>query len=177
LLARSRGADAEVRQGLDRAHRLARTGLQESRQTITALRGEAVPGPELIPALVAEHREATGRPCRLVEHGTARPLPPNSRLTLYRTAQEALSNVRKHAPGAEVTVLVSWEEDQVRLEVDDTGQLVTVGAGQSVERSDAGYGLTGMDERAQLVGGTLEAGPTDRGFRVVLQLPVPQEAT
>jgi signal transduction histidine kinase len=177
LQAGARDADGEVRLGLDRAHRLARTGLQESRQTITALRGEAVPGPELLPSLGAEHRDATGHECRLEVTGTPRDLPPNTRLTLYRAAQEALSNVRKHAPGADVAVRLDWEGDAVVLEVEDTGALVTVGGDATGRRDGPGYGLTGMTERVQLLGGTVDAGPTEQGFRVRLRLPAPRGTT
>jgi signal transduction histidine kinase len=178
LLAASRGADAELGEGLERAQRLARTGLLESRQAITALRGEAVPGPELLPALVAEHREATGQECRLLVEGASRLLSADVRLTLYRTAQEALSNVRKHAPAADVSVLLCWQRDEVLLQVEDTGQPVTVGAEPTAATaSGSGYGLTGMAERAQLAGGSLRTGRTERGFRVVLRLPIPGEAT
>lgn len=177
LLAGARGADPELREGLERAHRLARTGLLESRQAITALRGEAVPGPELLGALVAEHREATGRECRLVEEGVPRSLAADARLTLYRTAQEALSNIRKHAPRAVVRVRLSWQHDEVLLEVDDTGHALAVGSVPAPAAADgSGYGLTGMAERAQLAGGSLETGPTEVGFRVVLRLPIPQES-
>ncbi len=176
MLAGARGADREVGEGLERAHRLARTGLLESRQAITALRGEAVPGPELLPDLVAEHRAATGHECRLLEHGTPRTLPADVRLTLYRTAQEALSNVRKHAPDAEVRLALHWGDDQVLLEVEDTGQPVSVGGAPTPSAdSGSGYGLTGMAERAQLAGGSLEAGRTDTGFRIALRMPAREE--
>ncbi len=177
LLAGARGADPELREGLERAHRLARTGLSESRQAITALRGEAVPGPELLRALVAEHREATVRECRLVEEGVPRSLAADARLTLYRTAQEALSNIRKHAPTAVVRVRLCWQHDEVVLEVDDTGHAVAVGSVPApAAAGGSGYGLTGMAERAELAGGSLEAGPTEVGFRIVLRLPIPQES-
>jgi signal transduction histidine kinase len=175
LLADARGADPEVAQGLHRAHRLARTGLQESRQAITALRGGIVPGPEALPDLVAEHRAVTGHECRFVERGVPRPLGADVGLAVYRTAQEALSNVRKHAPGADVTVALCWEPNEVRLEVQDTGRPVTVGGSPPHSPgSTAGYGLTGMAERSELAGGRLEAGPTERGFRIELRLPAPQ---
>jgi signal transduction histidine kinase len=177
LLADARGTDPEVTEGLDRAHRLARTGLLESRQAITALRGEEVPGPELLPALVAEHREATGHECRLLESGAPRRLSPDVRLTLYRTAQEALSNVRKHAPGADVRLLLRWERDEVLLEIEDNGQPVRVGGDPAAATASGfGYGLTGMAERTQLAGGSLEAGRTDGGFRIVVRMPAGQEA-
>jgi signal transduction histidine kinase len=89
LLARAGGAvPEELAEGLDRAHRLARTGLQESRQAITALRGETVPGPQSVADLVADHRAVSGRACVLVQRGRQRPLPADAALTLYRTASQ-----------------------------------------------------------------------------------------
>jgi signal transduction histidine kinase len=174
LLALARDADEAVTEGLARAHRLSQTGLTEARQAISALRGGTVPGPAAIADLVAEHRALTGQTCRFLEHGSPRPIAADVALALYRTAQEALSNVRKHAPDAEVDVNLHWERDHVRLVVEDAGLPVTVGVQPpSGSEETPGYGLTGMAERAGLAGGRLEAGPTERGFRVELQLPAP----
>jgi signal transduction histidine kinase len=176
LLSNARGADGDVRQGVDRAHRLARAGLHEARQAITALRGESVPGPDLLPELVAEHREATGRSCELVVEGAPRPVAADSGLTLYRAAQEALSNVRKHARDADVRVRLTWSDEEVVLVVEDTGLPVAAGStarslSPDAESRTSGFGLTGMAERAQLAGGRLQAGHTGHGFRVELRLP------
>jgi signal transduction histidine kinase len=103
------------------------------------------------------------------------PLPADARLALYRTAQEALSNVRKHAPGARVDVRLAWRTDDVCLVVEDGGGATP---DAQVSSSGSGYGLTGMSERARLLGGELDARPTASGFRVALRLPlaVSQEA-
>ena len=85
---------------------------------------------------------------------------------VHRTLQEALTNVRRHAPGASVRVALDVQ-DRVVLEVVDDGP----GAGVVFE----GYGLRGMRERATAVGGTLVVGPGPTGFQVRLELPgVPQ---
>lgn len=86
---------------------------------------------------------------------------------LYRIAQEAVTNARRHARGASVvTIRVTREDGFVRLVVEDDGAPVRGRAG-------AGFGLVGMGERAALLGGTLDAGPGDaRGFVVVAELPV-----
>jgi len=172
LLAVARGADEEVTAALERAHALARAGLDEARHAITPLRGEPPPGPERLPALVAEHRRAGGD-CRLTSVGTPVALPPDAGLAVYRTAQEALSNIRKHAPAAVADVRLTWGQDRLVLTIQDRGGparavLSTVGRG----RSAGGHGLTGMRERAELLGGELTAGPSGDGFRVELSLPL-----
>ena len=81
---------------------------------------------------------------------------------VHRTLQEALTNVRRHAPGASV---------QVRLVVDDAVVLEVADDGPGADDVVEGYGLRGMRERARSVGGTLDAGPGPTGFRVRLELP------
>ena len=173
LLSKAHGAEPEVDQAIARAHGLARTGLQEARQAITTLRGGTMPGPELIPALVDEQERITGRGCSYRVCGEARPLSAEARLALYRTAQEALSNVRKHAQGADVEVRLSWTEHDVRLSIEDTGGAdPTLGTGGN----GSGYGLAGMVERAELLGGRFESRRHGSGYRVVLALPIGADA-
>jgi signal transduction histidine kinase len=163
------GADGEeLVTVLDRAHALARDGLAEARQAIRALRGADLPGPELLPALVQEYRESQRAEARLTVTGEPIPLHADARLALYRTAQEALSNVRKHAPRARVDVTLAWDPDVVRLVVASEGGRAP---DAEVSASGSGYGLTGMAERARLLGGDVVAGPTASGFRVELRLP------
>jgi signal transduction histidine kinase len=85
-------------------------------------------------------------------------LAPAVGAALYRIAQEAVTNAVRHAPDAtEVTVEVEAHADQVRLTVRDDGEPVTAGD------PTPGYGLVGMRERAELLGGTLRAGPAPGG--------------
>ena len=171
-LARALPADADTAQLVDaveRAHALARGGLAEARQAIGALRGTTLPGPEALAALVEEHRAATGTTCELTVEGTPEKLPAEARLALYRTAQEALSNVRKHAPGAPVDVRLCWQPEAAVLVVEDR-------AGRPAPSpATGGYGLVGMTERARLLGGDLAAEPTPTGFRVALRLPLARD--
>jgi signal transduction histidine kinase len=161
LLARDRGADPEVVDGLERAHHLAATGLAEARQAIAALRGDALPGPERLRELADAFPNAT-----LTVRGEPREHSSEARLALYRTAQEALTNVRKHSAADRVEISLDYGGDGTTLVVVDhgPGAPVIVGAG-------GGYGLTGMRERAELLGGRLSAEPTADGFRVELWLP------
>ncbi|RLL69226.1 histidine kinase [Streptomyces sp. Z26] len=149
------------------ARGMAREGLAETRQALSALRGELVPVDEFL-------RTVTGHEgVRLEITGEPRPLPAEAGLAVRRVAQEALTNARKHAPGARVRVRLDYvRADEVVLEVRDTG---ASGPGE-LAASGGGYGLVGMRERAELLGGTLESGPYEgpdgRGFAVLLRVPV-----
>src|SRR3954453_2195781 len=161
LLARDRGADPEVIEGLERAHHLAASGLTEARQAIAALRGDALPGPDRLRELADAFPGAT-----FTVTGEPREHSSEERLALYRTAQEALTNVRRHSAADRVEIRLDYTAGGTTLAVQDhgPGAPVAVGAG-------GGYGLTGMRERAELLGGRLSAGPTADGFRVELWLP------
>ncbi|WP_211258766.1 sensor histidine kinase [Spirillospora albida] len=152
---------------VERARRLARSGLDETRRALAALRGELPEPKEVIAELAEEFRASTGRPCEVQVLGTPRELPPQAGLAVARTAQEALTNVRKHAPGARARVVLRYLDDTVELEVTDTGATEPV-----VNLGGGGYGLVGMRERAELFDGTLETGPDGEGFRVSLRVPV-----
>lgn len=167
LLAERGGADPGVTAAIERAHRLAKTGLAEARRAIGMLRDDALPGPERLPALASEFQADCGVPCRLSVSGAERDLSPDARLTLYRVAQEALTNVRKHAQPERVAVCLVYERDGTRLTVDD----VAANRDRPPPGDGTGYGLTGMRERAELIGATLAAGPTGDGFRVELWVP------
>ncbi len=93
-------------------------------------------------------------------------------------AQEALTNVRKHAPGAEVSVALhagETDDDEVVLVVDDRCAEAPAAA-DSLAATGGGYGLKGMLERAHGLGGTLNAGADGDGWRVELRLPAPASA-
>jgi signal transduction histidine kinase len=164
LVAADRGTDPEVSRAIERAHGLAASGLEEARRAIGALRGEELPGPQRLPALV----EASGLPVRLDVSGAPRELAPDARLALYRTAQEALTNVRRHAVPEAVELRLDYRDDATVLVVADHGG---DGAPPPVSGDGGGYGLAGMRERAELLGGRLSAHPTPDGFRVELWLP------
>jgi signal transduction histidine kinase len=175
LLARSRGVDDEVIQGLDRAHHVAASGLEEARRAIAAQRGDELPGPERIGALADAFKEQSGLPVAVEVRGEPRELPPEARLAVYRTAQEALTNIRRHATADRVDVKLDYGPESTILVVEDhavpgspaPAPLELAGAGSL----GGGYGLTGMRERAELLGGQLLATPTASGFRVELRLP------
>jgi signal transduction histidine kinase len=165
LLARDRDSDTEVVEAIERAHHLAADGLAEARDAIAALRGEALPGPERLRHLA----EAFAGEARLTVVGEPRELGSEARLAIYRTAQEALTNVLRHSAYDRVELRLAYEKDGARLQIQDhgAGTPVTVGGASP----GGGYGLTGMRERAELLGGRLTAEPTADGFRVELWLP------
>jgi signal transduction histidine kinase len=171
LLARARGADPEVVEAIERSHGLARTGLDEARRAIEALRGGDMPGPDRLPALAEQFREGTNVECSLQLQGEPRELSSEARLAVYRTAQEALTNVRRHARPAKVDLRLHYEPDGTRLVVEDRRAADDDGAHNGDRERGLGYGLTGMRERAELLGGRLAAAPTATGFRVELFLP------
>ncbi|MFF5422159.1 sensor histidine kinase, partial [Streptomyces misionensis] len=144
------------------ARSMAREGLAETRQALSALRGEVSPVEDFLRQLVAAD------PAEVSVEGERRALTAETSQTVRRVAQEALTNVRKHAPGARVLVRLEYLPDEVALEVRDSGGV----PGSELAGSGSGYGLLGMRERAELMGGTLEAGPAEEGFVVSLRVPV-----
>jgi signal transduction histidine kinase len=173
LLLGQEGASERALRQVQRAQRLARDGLDEAQQAIGALRGDRLPGPELLDRLVEEFREATGVGARLEVGGEPLPLGQEAALAVYRTAQEGLTNIRKHAgAAADVAVLLRWQPGGLALTVENRHADGPAPARRSSDgRGGGGYGLAGMRERAELLGGELVAGPTDDGFRVRLWLP------
>ena len=113
--------------------------------------------------------QQSGLPVGVEVHGEPRELAPDARLALYRTVQEALTNVRRHAAAERVEIELSYFSESTVLVVEDRGE----GRHASAARRSRGkgYGLTGMRERAVLLGGELLAKPTGNGFRVELRLP------
>ena len=159
------GASQEAISQVERAQKLAADGLAEARRAVSALREDTVPAARSIADLVASHRLETGTLAEFTLTGAQRDLSGPADATLYRTAQEALSNSRKHAPGAPIQVELNYLADRVELTVtDDQGRKPAHGP-------SGGYGLIGMRERAELIGGQLELGPTETGWRVHLVVP------
>jgi signal transduction histidine kinase len=175
---------------LDRNPPLARPALQAvqetGRQAVTELtrmlgllRGERA-APELRPQPgtaqlheLAESMRETGLPVTIQVKGTPRPLAPGIELTIYRVAQEALTNALKHAGPTRARVGLRYGEHTVELEVADDGR--GAGPGDAVgphAGRGTGHGLIGMRERVALYGGSLAAGSgPDGGFAVRMVLP------
>jgi signal transduction histidine kinase len=167
VLAVSRDVDDDIVERIDRGVALARTGLEEARDAVDTLRDAALPGSGRLADLVEAFGRTSGISCRLEERGKPLELTPEAQVALYRSAQEALTNVAKHAAATSVDVCLSWYDDAVTLRVLDDG----LGAGLVSALAGGGNGLRGMRERAELAGGELHAGPADTGFVVELKLP------
>jgi signal transduction histidine kinase len=165
LMLAKEGASEQAQEQVRRAQRLAAEGLAEARRAVAALREDPVPAARAIADLVTSSRLETGTPTELVVEGVPRDLPGPAEDTLYRTAQEALSNARKHAAGAPVHVLLAYRDGSTELTVTDHQEH------RPADAVAAGYGLTGMRERADLIGGELRTGPTDDGWQVRLVVP------
>ncbi|NBE95680.1 MULTISPECIES: sensor histidine kinase [unclassified Nonomuraea] len=161
----------------DRARSALRTGEETARQAMTEMRrlldvlrtdGEPIEnqagvGVARLPELVEASGNAT-----LEVQGQAVGLPTTVDHALYRIAQEALTNSRKHAAGARSRVRLAYLPELVELEINDEGR----------SRSGAvrpGFGLAGMAERVSLCGGEIRAGPSPGGgFTVHARIPLPE---
>ena len=159
------GGDSEqARQLVRRARGLAVTGLVETRQAVHALREEPVALAEQLGSLVA-HDGAS-----LSVTGVPRALDAAVGVALYRAAQEAITNARKHAPGAPISVHLDFGSGATAVTVTN-GAPTTNGEPAPLSRSGAGFGLTGMRERIELLGGSVSAEPDGAGFTVRAAVP------
>jgi signal transduction histidine kinase len=102
-----------------------------------------------------------------------RTLSSEAGLAIYRTAQEALTNIRKHAEAEHVELRLDYGGNGTSLVVENSEVSNGNGHGRPPQLSAAGggYGISGMRERAELIGGRLLAGPTAGGYRVELWIP------
>ena len=154
---------------IDRAGTLTREGLAAARRAILALREDAAPLPDQLSSLAAQYRAAGDLAVNLTVKGEPRPLPEPASLVAYRTAQEALTNARKHAPGQPVALSLGFEPEEVTVSV--VNPLPPEKERTPLAATGAGAGLTGLRERAALAGGTLEAGPAGGTWRIDLTIP------
>ena len=157
---------------VQKSRRIAREGLVETRRAIAALREDSPPLPELLYALTDAYRADTGAEAEVRVEGLPRPLKADAGLTVYRTAQESLTNVRKHAPGARVLLTMVFAEEQIELTIANSAPTEPPSA---LADSGGGYGLAGLKERAELIGGSLEAGPV--GVADTTDAAYPTDAT
>ena len=165
---------------------IARQGLIELNRIVGALRRDEHeqldrrPQPRLgdLPDLV-ESARAAGLPVRLAIAGQPRSLPPTVEQAAYRVVQESLTNALRYARSAPVSVALSYRDDGLETMVENDPPAApagreAAGAGERPVRGGA-RGLQGLAERAQLLGGSLQAGPRpDGGFSVRAWLPVSQ---
>jgi signal transduction histidine kinase len=145
--------------------------LREDARTGPAER-QPQPGLQQLNELLDEARDASGTAARLIVSGSLSVLDPGVELAAFRIVQEALTNVRRHAPGAAVDVELHYDDDTLGLRVRDNGP----GPGPARDTPPGGHGLLGMRERAAAVGGELATGEAPGGgFLVEATLPAKAE--
>jgi signal transduction histidine kinase len=152
---------------LAKAQTLTQEGLAEVRRSVAALRASPTESRPLTEALakLVEQWKAAGMNAHLDVAGMVRSLTPHAELTLYRAAQEALTNAGKHANATQVGITLSYgNDDSVRLRVEDDG----VGNADS----QGGFGLLGVRERVQLLSGEMHVHTKiGGGFALEVELP------
>jgi signal transduction histidine kinase len=168
MLAADDPSDPRLPGLIERAHHLGKSGLEEARRAIGMLRDDVLPGPESLARLAAQFQEVSGVPCQFTVSGQAYELPSEAALAVYRVAQEALTNITKHARPERVEMHLGYEPRRTRLTIEN---FAMNGKPPQAAGSSPGYGLTGMRERAELLGGELTAAMTRGGFRVELRVP------
>jgi signal transduction histidine kinase len=147
----------------------ARDGLDELRRSVHALRPlhlEQRPGLSAVVKLVEEFQVSTGVETTLHVTGTPWELPAGYDLCQFRSVQEGLSNALRHGRARRVQVLIAYSPADLTLTVEDDGAGAT-------DPGQGGLGLVGIRERAELLGGSVTAGPLPggRGFRLQVSLP------
>lgn len=163
--------DREPSQALDalgKAQRVAQAGLQDIRRSVAALRVSPLHNRPLIEAIrqLAAECQADGFETDVKMTGEPRSLSPQVELTLYRAAQEGLTNCRRHSQAARASIVLDFEaKGSVRLTISDDG----VGATDT----DHGFGLLGLRERAHLLDGKIHV-RTSPGKGFVLEVEIPE---
>ncbi len=160
----------KVRKPLLRALSLMQSNLEEARRSVLDLRAaplEGRPLSEALKVLVKRWRAQTGTETGYEAVNGGRPLPPRIEAALYRVCQEALTNVASHAEADRVTVRLVSTLAEVRLSVEDDGR----GFDASEIPGDR-HGLIGMEERIQILGGTLDVTSLlGAGTKILASLP------
>ncbi|HLF01015.1 MAG TPA: sensor histidine kinase, partial [Anaerolineales bacterium] len=161
---------ARAAEAMGKAGAMAQEALADVRRSVAALRASPTENkslPDTLRALTDEIR-ASGIAAEFTVRGSLRPLSPPAELTLYRAAQEALTNVRKHAHASAVEVALEYGDASARLAVRDNG----VGS----DDANGGFGLVGVRERALLLNGQVMVSTAKgEGFRLEIELPVDSE--
>jgi signal transduction histidine kinase len=153
---------------IGRAGVFTREGLADARRAILALRDDAAPLADQLAALAGEYQADGDLTVDFTVTGPPRTVAAEAALAAYRTAQEALTNARKHAPGQPVRLSLEFSPAEIAVRVVNP---LPVQAGGPLAATGAQYGLTGLRERAALGGGTLTAGPAEGEWQVCLKIP------
>lgn len=170
--ARARGFDEEADQHISRARELARESLQEARRSVHALRPQALAEQSLAGALRELLKKMTsGTPVlsHFLAKGTPIPMPPDCEDNLLRICQEVLTNTLRHAAAKQFTATLVFSDNAVCLDLCDDGR------GFDLKAHSEGFGLVGMSERVQSMGGKLTVqSSSPQGTSIRVQLPLPE---
>lgn len=169
----SAGDAAERRRHLDSAANLARESLTEARRTVRAIGPPTLEVSQLSEALEelsAKWSRSHEVPVEMTTSGEAKPMHPEVEVTLLRVAQEALTNVAKHAEAGRVGITLTYMEDQLALDVRDDGLGFEPGRVKATARS--GYGLPAMRQRVGRIAGNLSI-ESESGCGTVISASVP----
>jgi signal transduction histidine kinase len=166
------GSSAKIQHGAELIRVTARETLQELRYVLGVLRTEPLSDDQAFADLPTLVRSAADAGQRVELADRAGPRSAAIARVVYRVAQEGLTNARKHAPDAPVTVAVDREGDTVTVTVRNASP-----AGPPADLPGSGSGLVGLAERVRLVGGTLHSGPLDGGWELRADLPWLGEAS
>jgi signal transduction histidine kinase len=165
----------QARAGVLKARQTARESLDELRRSVRALRPDLLESaslPQALAELVQRWSADTGVAAELRSTGDPTPLHPDAELALLRSAQEALSNVGRHARASRVVVTLSYLGDVVSLDVDDDGVGFAADGTTAGLRADGGFGLIGMRERLTAAGGDLAVESTPgHGTTIAASVP------
>jgi len=173
---------AELVESFGEIRASALAGLAELRRVLGVLRTDGqdtAPQPGLADLdTLLDSARSGGVSVTVTRGGTPVTLPEGVDLSAYRIVQEALSNAMRHAPGSHVRLHLAYRPDSLAVEIRNdaippASSAVPVLVASGARAAGGGHGLVGMRERATMLGGSLEAGPTgDGGFRVTAVLPV-----
>jgi signal transduction histidine kinase len=163
--------------GLEAIHREAQEAIQRVRRLSRALRPAYLEELGLLAAIEALANDvgsSLGIPVAVRSDGSPHPLPPDADLALYRIAQEALTNIARHASAHHIWVTLGHRRAALQLTVKDDGSGFAFPAEASDLSRTGHFGLIGMRERAQLIGARIEwHTASGKGTRVTLSLPFP----
>lgn len=172
----SGSSDAATRH-LDEAQQLVRTGLEDARRAIWELRSENSDTQDLVSQLKQMAQRVTaqsGIRTHVEAHGTYRPLPGRTETELLRIAQEAVTNVVRHAHATSIEMQLYFSRRRVKLTIADNGQGF---AGEALSVADGHFGITGMRERAQQMGGSVTVSSRrGQGTEVHVEAPAGSES-
>jgi signal transduction histidine kinase len=167
-------APPNISEYVARARELAKCGLEDARRMLLGLRPRPLEGahlPDALRQLAENFSRDCGMQCSFCQRGRAHKLPEDTENELYRVAQEALCNVRKHSRARSVSILLRYRSGGVLLAIKDNGQGFCFNAPHGLAR---GFGLPGMSDRALRLGGRVDVNShPGAGTEVKMTVPMP----